>query len=149
MFWIPSSINPTTFDRSYARIGHFDNITRSNYELIPSHKVTKVLFKNTVAVGVQFTPTSSSNETMRVEAKKEVIIAAGTIHTPQVLQLSGIGDANLLKKAQIPVLVDLPGVGQKFQDQGWIGNMAFKCTFMLSCYVTISHPRFFSTIALT
>ena len=45
-----------------------------------------------------------------------MIIAAGAPHTPQVLQLSGIGPARLLSELGIPVVVDLPGVGQNFQD---------------------------------
>lgn len=55
-----------------------------------------------------------------MKAKKEVILAAGAIHTPQVLQLSGIGPAPLLKKAKIPVKVSLPGVGGNFQDHFWV-----------------------------
>lgn len=52
----------------------------------------------------------------RVSAKKEVVMAAGTGHTPQILQLSGIGPKPLLQKLGINVVVDLPGVGKNFQD---------------------------------
>jgi choline dehydrogenase-like flavoprotein len=45
-----------------------------------------------------------------------VILAAGAIHSPQLLQLSGIGDASLLKLFGIKTVVDLPGVGANFQD---------------------------------
>jgi choline dehydrogenase-like flavoprotein len=51
-----------------------------------------------------------------VKAKSEVIIAAGSTHTPQLLQLSGIGDKSLLKSLGIDSVSDLPGVGQNFQD---------------------------------
>ncbi|KAF6833549.1 glucose oxidase [Colletotrichum plurivorum] len=56
----------------------------------------------------------------RHKARKEVIIAAGAVHTPQVLQLSGIGPAALLESAGIPVLLNVPGVGQNFQDHAFL-----------------------------
>lgn len=48
--------------------------------------------------------------------EKEVILAAGAIHSPQILQLSGIGDDVLLNSFGIKTIVDLPGVGKNFQD---------------------------------
>jgi choline dehydrogenase-like flavoprotein len=50
-------------------------------------------------------------------AEKEIIISGGTFNTPQLLKLSGIGPAAELKKLGIPVVVDLPGVGQNLQDR--------------------------------
>ena len=50
-----------------------------------------------------------------VTAKKEVVIAAGAVHTPQILQLSGLGDARYLERLGIESVVDLPGVGQTLQ----------------------------------
>ena len=49
-------------------------------------------------------------------ANHEVILAAGAVHTPQILQLSGIGEKALLERLGLPVLIDLPGVGQNYQD---------------------------------
>jgi len=128
LFWIPSSINPVTYDRSFSKNGHYDNITRDNYELIVEHRVNKILFDGTTASGVQFVPTVGDGVAVSVKAKKEVILAAGAIHTPHVLQLSGIGPKALLEKARIDVVVDLPGVGQKFQDQGYVSSVAFEFT---------------------
>ncbi|OTA73140.1 putative GMC oxidoreductase [Hypoxylon sp. CO27-5] len=54
-------------------------------------------------------------------AKREVIISGGTFNTPQLLLLSGIGPAEELKKHDIPVLVDLPGVGKNLQDHYEVG----------------------------
>jgi choline dehydrogenase-like flavoprotein len=51
-----------------------------------------------------------------VRARKEIILAAGTVHTPQILQLSGIGAASQLQGLGIDVVEDLPGVGANFQD---------------------------------
>jgi choline dehydrogenase len=50
-------------------------------------------------------------------AKKEVIISAGTFNTPQLLKLSGIGPADELRRLGIPIVVDLPGVGENLQDR--------------------------------
>jgi choline dehydrogenase-like flavoprotein len=114
--------------RSYARTAHYDGINRPNYDVITWHKVFKVLFngKSTVASGVEYASRDDPTKKLTVKAKKEVIISAGTVHTPQILQLSGIGPAGLLKQANIPTLVDLPGVGQNFQDHSFVIT-SFEC----------------------
>ena len=101
--------------RSFARTGHWDGIeaARSNYHTLTGQRVLKVNFNNKKASGVSFVPaeaTSAANA-LTVRAKKEVIMAAGTIHTPKILQASGIGAKALLQAANIPRVVDLPGVG--------------------------------------
>jgi choline dehydrogenase-like flavoprotein len=63
----------------------------------------------------QFAPNSTASK-KTVHATKEVILAAGALHTPQLLQISGIGDERLLSNLGINVVVDLPGVGQNYQD---------------------------------
>ncbi|KAK3687827.1 hypothetical protein B0T22DRAFT_510753 [Podospora appendiculata] len=116
VFWYPLSVDPKTHMRSYARIAHWDDQERPNYDLITGCKVNKILLdKHNVATGVQFV-FKVDNTIYTVKASKEVILSAGTMHTPQLLQLSGIGPAGLLKKANIAVKVDLPGVGSNFQD---------------------------------
>ncbi|RDL38732.1 Glucose oxidase [Venustampulla echinocandica] len=121
LFWNPTSLDPKKFWRSYSRTGHYDDITRPNYEVIVNNKVNKILFDGTTATGVQFTNRYDDDPTpVTVKANKEVIISAGTVHTPQILQLSGIGPKGLLESAKIPVVVDLPGVGQNFQDHAWL-----------------------------
>lgn len=126
VYWYPSTMDPRTYTRSYARTGHWDRISRSNYHLITGSKVTKVLFEGDIASGVTYVPVNG-NQTTAVKAKKEVILAAGTIHTPQILQLSGVGGAALLKQAGIPIKVDLPGVGSNFQDHGYTPGVSFRC----------------------
>jgi len=129
VFWYPASVDPLTVTRSHSRSGHWDGIHRKNYEIVTGSKVLKVLFKDKVANGVQFVPSGAKNATDStvVKARKEVIIAAGTIHTPQILQASGLGPEKLLRSANIPVISDLPGVGQNFQDHPLPWTTGFEC----------------------
>ena len=70
---------------------------------------------NGIATGVEYIDRATSVKTF-VAANKEVIVAAGAVHTPQILQLSGIGSASHLRSLNISVVSDLPGVGQNLQD---------------------------------
>jgi choline dehydrogenase len=83
---------------------------RANLEIMTGTKVHKVLFEGKTAVGVLL----STGET--VKARGEIVLTAGAIATPKLLQLSGIGAAEHLKAHGVPVLVDLPGVGENYQD---------------------------------
>jgi choline dehydrogenase-like flavoprotein len=116
-YWMTST-DPKTGLRSYSRTGHWDNLNRANYDLLPGTRVRKVLFNGTTATGVLLTPRNTNNS-IPIIAHREVILSAGTVHTPQILHLSGIGPAPLLQRAGIPVLVDLPGVGSNFQDHSY------------------------------
>ncbi|KAK7753988.1 hypothetical protein SLS62_004087 [Diatrype stigma] len=117
VYWFPTFMDPKNVQRSYARTGHYENHNRSNYELITESKVTKIELEDGVATGVVFQRTERNATTkLTVKAGKEVILAAGAIHSPQILQLSGVGPKKLLDSAGIDTAVDLPGVGQNFQD---------------------------------
>lgn len=130
-FWYPTSADPGPMLRSFARTGHWDGIaqTRSNYDTVMGQKVLKVLFKKGRATGVKFVPANATSAkcARSVKARKEIILAAGTIHTPQILQGSGVGPAKLLKSAKIDVVVDLPGVGTNFQDHSYQVGALFNC----------------------
>lgn len=129
LYWYTLSQDPTKFQRSYARTGHWDGLDRDNYELIVGAKVNKILFDDDLAAtGVQFVSNNSTDSgATTVKARKEVILAAGSIHTPQVLMLSGIGPKALLSEASIETRVDLPGVGSNFQDHSYIPNIGYQC----------------------
>ncbi|RWA09527.1 hypothetical protein EKO27_g5581 [Xylaria grammica] len=118
IFWTPSVLDATTMTRSDARLNHYENIkvSRSNYHILASTTVSKVIFNGTRAMGVEYLA-SGGGDTAQVYATKEVILAAGGVHTPQILQLSGIGPQALLNDLGIAVIQDLPGVGQNLQDQ--------------------------------
>ena len=68
-----------------------------------------------IAVGVEFAADSQSTR-RTVAATREVIVAAGALHSPQVLMLSGIGPPSQLEALSIPVNVDLPGVRSNLQE---------------------------------
>ena len=86
---------------------------RSNLTILTNSQVSKVIFENKKAVGVEFIQ-QGSKKTIR--STKEVILSAGAIQSPQILQLSGVGPAKLLQEFNIPVVHDLPGVGENLQD---------------------------------
>ncbi|WP_202987889.1 GMC family oxidoreductase N-terminal domain-containing protein [Vibrio sp. S9_S30] len=83
------------------------------FELRLGAKVTRVLFLDKTAIGVEY---QYKGQTYTVKAKKEVLLAAGAIVTPQLLMLSGVGDKQHLTEHDIDVVHHLPGVGQNLQD---------------------------------
>jgi len=87
--------------------------SRKNLHLMASAKVTQVLFAGKRATGVRYT---QNVNTQKVGASREIILCGGTINSPQLLMLSGIGPADHLQSHGIQVLTDLPGVGQNLQD---------------------------------
>ncbi|KAK3984280.1 pyranose dehydrogenase [Cladorrhinum sp. PSN332] len=131
-YWHPSSVDPSVVLRSFARTGHWDGIesSRRNYHTLTGQKVLRVLFQGKKATGVSFVAADATTQAgaRTVKAKKEVIIAAGTLHTPQILQASGIGPKDLLRQANINLVVDLPGVGANFQDQPFNVGAFFNLT---------------------
>ena len=88
-------------------------MSRPNLEVQTRAFVTKIVFEGTRAVGVEYS--HGRGEPQRVRAG-EVVLCGGAINTPQLLQLSGVGDADDLRPLGIDVVHDLPGVGQHLQD---------------------------------
>ncbi|MCJ1339800.1 hypothetical protein MMC09_005092 [Bachmanniomyces sp. S44760] len=76
---------------------------------------------NLVIAGVEFAPDAATPR-RTVYATREVIVAAGALHSVQLLQLSGIGPAALLESLGLPVVLDLPGVGSNLQDHCLVGT---------------------------
>jgi choline dehydrogenase len=88
-------------------------LQRPNLTVTTGALVTRLLFEGTRAVGVEYLQEEMLHQ---VRAKQEVILSAGAYDSPKLLLLSGIGDAEYLQALGIPVVVDLPGVGQNLQD---------------------------------
>ena len=86
---------------------------RRNLTIITGAQVSKVVFKGTVASGVEWI---SNGEVSSAVADREVVLSAGALQSPQLLQLSGIGPAALLRGHGIPVIADAPEVGLNLQD---------------------------------
>lgn len=86
------------------------------------------LDENKHATGIRMQPrgTPDGEDVTVIRAKKEIIITAGSLHSPQILQRSGIGPKWLLDQANISVLVDLPGVGSNLQDHP-SGRVSYTC----------------------
>ena len=87
--------------------------TRTNLSVESRHLVTRILFEGTRAVGVEV---ADNGNVTRMHARREVIIAGGAINSPQLLMLSGIGDAQALCAHGIAPIVHAPGVGANLQD---------------------------------
>lgn len=133
VYWFPTFMDPVKVVRSYARTGHVDGKAgvRANYVVMTGAKVTRVVVEGGRAVGVTWVPApargaGSGGVVTTVRARREVILAAGAVHTPQILQLSGVGPRGVLEGAGVEVVVELPGVGQNFQDHSSI-SAAFNC----------------------
>ena len=126
--WRPQSSDSKKLTRSSARTAYYNPVqNRPNLQLLLMSYVGKVQVHKGVARGVEVYSRSNSSAKVSITAKKEVILAAGAIHTTQILQLSGIGPRELLESLNIPVVEDLPGVGANFQDHPTIRGATFKC----------------------
>jgi choline dehydrogenase len=117
--WVPSAQNSETVQRSHSGIGHYTRVADSlpNLDLLVEHKVTRLIIdKNDGAPPTIEFRSVAGGDVRTIRPKHEVILSAGAIHTPQILQRSGIASAEYLESEGIELVQDLPGVGQNFQD---------------------------------
>ena len=113
-----SSIDPVTKERSYAASAYYVTVKeRPNLHLSTGSIVEMILFEENKAKlranGVRF---QHNGETVTAKARREIILAAGSLQSPKVLELSGVGDAKLLHSLEIDVKIDNPYVGENLQD---------------------------------
>ena len=97
---------------------------RSNLRIEVEALATRVLFDGRRATGVAYEAGGAKHE---VRAAREVILSAGTINTPQLLQLSGVGPRALLERHGVPLVHDAPGVGDDLQDHFYCRTF-WRCT---------------------
>jgi choline dehydrogenase len=108
---------------------------RPTLSILATHMVDRVLFDpGLTATGVVFLPANSTSSSKRFKAlaRKGVILSAGSLATPPILERSGIGRPDVLKAAGIPKLVDLPGVGANLN----VGALATTVVFAYAGLLT-------------
>ncbi|KAF8817256.1 alcohol oxidase [Phlegmacium glaucopus] len=116
-----NTIDPKTITRSYAATAFYGSITeRKNLSVLPGAYVQKLDFNTPSAPGadltaraVQFSYKDSIHE---IRATREIVLSAGALKSPHILELSGIGNPQILDKIGIPLKIDLPGVGENLQE---------------------------------
>jgi choline dehydrogenase len=98
-------------------------VSKPNLTLILNTNVVKLNFKGTRCVGVKLMTDGAAKD---IAADKEVILAAGTINSPKLLMLSGVGEAKALRSLGIDLVQNLPGVGANLQDHVLLSGVVFK-----------------------
>jgi len=86
---------------------------RSNLRVLTEAHATRILFEDRRAVGVEYL---HKGQTFQARAGREVVLSAGAVNSPMLLQLSGVGPEALLRRLGIPVVFDSPSVGRNLQD---------------------------------
>ncbi|KAF7596030.1 hypothetical protein BBP40_003810 [Aspergillus hancockii] len=114
-----SRSGPDRGKRSYAASGYYEaNKHRTNLKVLTEAVVSKVNLEEKTATGVSFIHAGSEHV---VSAKREVIVCGGAIQSPQILELSGIGDPEVLRAAGVQCVVENSAVGNNFQDHSLTG----------------------------
>ncbi|KDR78172.1 hypothetical protein GALMADRAFT_245205 [Galerina marginata CBS 339.88] len=122
--WIASAnLDPKTWTRSYSATAYLlPNIDRPNLHVLTGALVSRIALgpategTDRTATGVEFIVGEKTHE---VKVNKEVVLSAGAVKSPQILELSGIGQPEVLSKAGIKVEIDLPGVGENVQEHAF------------------------------
>ncbi|KAK5988794.1 Alcohol oxidase [Cladobotryum mycophilum] len=92
---------------------------RPNLRVLVEHQVVRIVFKQRKAVGVEYRPNPTFRagaETRTIVARKMVVVSCGALGTPLLLQRSGVGDREILNRAGVEVIADVPGVGRNYMD---------------------------------
>ena len=108
--------------RSYAATGYLrPNLTRSNLKVLCEALASRIVLDGKTATGVEFI---HGSQRYTVPASKEVILSGGVMNSPQLLELSGIGDPDVLRTAGVECKVENKRVGANFQDHV-LGGMLY------------------------
>lgn len=119
------SVDAQTAKRSYAASAYVQDgqkgTTKPNLIVLTGALVHRIALDRTRdgkfrATGVEFLTPKEGETIFRADATLEVILSAGTVQSPQILELSGIGDDSVLKKAGVQTQYHNPGVGRNLQD---------------------------------
>ncbi|KAI0030850.1 alcohol oxidase [Vararia minispora EC-137] len=124
VFFTTNTIDPVKHTRSYSTTAFYlPAKDRKNFLVVVDSLVSRLITKMSangmvVAQEVEFI---NGGETHTVKIGKEVVLSAGALKSPQILELSGIGRKEVLDKAGIPIVIDLPGVGENLQEHIFTG----------------------------
>ncbi|KAI1440858.1 putative GMC oxidoreductase [Annulohypoxylon stygium] len=121
---VPDSIYPATKKRSHSGNAYLKSaVGRSNFTIWPQTSANKILFENLetdaqsdspTAIGVEYT--TSDGEVKSVRARKEVLLTAGALNSPRILELSGVGDKSRLDALGIHTIIQNSFVGENLQN---------------------------------
>ncbi|KAI9049974.1 hypothetical protein LZ554_006120 [Drepanopeziza brunnea f. sp. 'monogermtubi'] len=119
-YFCPHNMDPVEASRQSAEEAYYPSAsTRANYHILTGNAVSKIVTSKAwgavKVTGVEFVA-SADAPVQSVSVKKEAIVAAGALHSPQLLQHSGIGDTTLLQSLNISTVVNLPAVGHNLHD---------------------------------
>ncbi|KAJ7156148.1 GMC oxidoreductase [Mycena filopes] len=144
--WIANAnMDPRTWTRSYSTTAYFlPAHDRPNLRVLTGAVATRVLFDDAVdgqqltATGVEF---QHDGRKCQVSAGTEVILSAGAIQSPKILELSGIGRPEVLEKIGVPVKIELAGVGENVQEHTFLG-VSFELVGSPETYDRMRDPEY-------
>jgi choline dehydrogenase-like flavoprotein len=112
-YWFTQSVNAENETRSTSQ--GFYGPSRPNLHLLTGNRVTRIIIESGRVDSIEFAAGENA-ATSSVQVSREAILSAGALHTPQILQLSGIGEKSHLSSLGIETVIDLPGVGWNYHD---------------------------------
>jgi choline dehydrogenase len=110
---------------------------RPNLQILKRAHTERILFDGNRAIGVAY---RQGGETHEIRARREVIVCGGTINSPALLQLSGIGDPTKLKPLGIDMVAESPDVGHNLQDHGGV-YVQYACTQPITLFGLLRPDR--------
>ncbi|KAL4028736.1 hypothetical protein IC575_011946 [Cucumis melo] len=116
---IGTKIGGSIFDKEGNRHGSLELLNKAhpnNLKVAIQATVQKILFSDLSATGVSYSDSKGNLHTASIRKNGEIIVSAGTIGSPQLLLLSGIGPKSHLESLELPVVLDQPHVGQSMSD---------------------------------
>ena len=109
---------------------------RGNLKVFTHALATRILFEKGQASGVEY---RRDGTLQSISARREVIVTSGSFNSPQLLQVSGVGPAELLKQHGIPVVADLAGVGANLQDHFQL-SVSYRCSRPVTVNDYVNNP---------